>query len=89
MLSGMAVELTQGDPFLRGLTGVVEGPLRLYKDGREKGLFRKVGSRTFLVLGGVCIGASILLLRWQRAAALQHWAILPRWCCRTHARKTQ
>ena len=42
MLSGMAVELTQGDPFLKSLTGKLEGPIKAYKQGREAGLYRKV-----------------------------------------------
>lgn len=44
-LSGLAVELTQGDAFLKSVHAT-EGPLRAYKEGREKGAFRKARART-------------------------------------------
>ena len=51
MLSGMAVELTEGDAFIRSLN-VTDGPLRAYKDGRQKGLIRKASS-LFASLQGI------------------------------------
>lgn len=41
-LSGMAVKLSGGDPFLLEVADAGEGPLAAYKEGRIKGWYRKV-----------------------------------------------
>lgn len=41
-LSGMAVKLSGGDPFLLQVEPGVEGPLAAYTEGRLRGMYRKV-----------------------------------------------
>jgi hypothetical protein len=49
-LAGLAVNLTQGDPFLEAARSVRSGPLRAYRKGREAGLLRKDARQEATVL---------------------------------------
>lgn len=65
VLSGQAVRLSVGDPFLNSID-VAEGPLLSYKEGREKGFIRKARTPE----GCWChVPAWLLLPRHEVAAA--------------------
>ena len=69
-LSGMAVKLAGGDPFLLQVEPGVEGPLAAYTQGRLRGMYRKVGR-----VGGVAqlVGASCAAASGAAAAPSLCW----------------
>lgn len=60
-LSGAAAQLTLGDPFLSSVEAT-QGPVAAYKEGRLKGLFRKVRSCLWGGLAGVSAMLALAVL---------------------------